>query len=272
LNLCFDRIGIDVHTAVDCTDDPLDLNRAISRHFDLGDLRRQADQMREDAVRRAEQILADARRQAGRIADQERAAARTQGHAEGLAAGLTEGRKQGSQQALDEARVELTQLRDAWIEAAHRWDAERRAMALEARQSLLELALDMARRIVHRVPTVDPAVAVDQVAAAIEHVVRPGNVAIRVNPADRPLIAEALPDLAERLGGCEHVRLIDDDAVERGGCILTHGRGVVDATLTRQLDRLVESLLPTQARDTTSDSVVADTAAGESAPPGDRPA
>ena len=40
LILCFDRIWIDVHAAVNRTDDPLDFDRAIGRHFDLGDLRR----------------------------------------------------------------------------------------------------------------------------------------------------------------------------------------------------------------------------------------
>ena len=39
LNLRFDRVGIDVHAAINRTDDPLDFDRAIGRHFDLGDLR-----------------------------------------------------------------------------------------------------------------------------------------------------------------------------------------------------------------------------------------
>src|SRR3954451_5235166 len=39
LNLCFDRIGIDVHAAINRTDDPLNFDRAIGCHFDLGDLR-----------------------------------------------------------------------------------------------------------------------------------------------------------------------------------------------------------------------------------------
>ena len=212
--------------------------------LDLGDLRRQADQLREDATRRAEQILTEARRRADQLAEQERALAKAQGHAEGLAAGLAEGRAKGHQQALDESREQLNQLRDAWVAAAHRWDAERRAMVLDARRSLLELTLDMARRIVHRVPALDPTVVVDQVHAAIEHVVRPADVAIRINPADHPLIAEALPQLTERIGGCEHVRLLDDPVIQRGGCVVTHGQGVIDATLDRQLDRLVESLLP----------------------------
>ena len=40
LNLGLDRIGIDVHAAINRTDDPLDFHRAIGRHLDLGDLRR----------------------------------------------------------------------------------------------------------------------------------------------------------------------------------------------------------------------------------------
>ncbi|APG08904.1 hypothetical protein BKD09_11240 [Bradyrhizobium japonicum] len=40
LNLGFDRIGINVHSAVKRTDDPLNFDGAIGRYFDLGDLRR----------------------------------------------------------------------------------------------------------------------------------------------------------------------------------------------------------------------------------------
>src|SRR3954447_4790664 len=39
LNLCFDRVWIDVHAAVNRADDPLDFDRAIRGHFDSGDLR-----------------------------------------------------------------------------------------------------------------------------------------------------------------------------------------------------------------------------------------
>lgn len=38
LNLRFDRIGIDVHATINRTDDPLDPDGAIGRHFDFGNL------------------------------------------------------------------------------------------------------------------------------------------------------------------------------------------------------------------------------------------
>ena len=44
LNLCFDRIGIDLPAAINRTDDPLDFDRAIGCHFDLGDLRHVASE------------------------------------------------------------------------------------------------------------------------------------------------------------------------------------------------------------------------------------
>ena len=39
LNLGLDRIGIDVHAAINRTDDPRDFDTSIGCHFDLGDRR-----------------------------------------------------------------------------------------------------------------------------------------------------------------------------------------------------------------------------------------
>jgi len=138
----------------------------------------------------------------------------------------------------------LQQLEQAWIEAAKRWDAERQAMVNAAQQVLLETAVAMAERIVRRVPQVDASIVADQIAAAIEHVSRPSAVRITIHPEDRALVEAAMPGVVAALGEAAHVALVDDATITRGGCVVRHGRGVVDATLETQLDRIVEAVLP----------------------------
>jgi flagellar biosynthesis/type III secretory pathway protein FliH len=38
--------------------------------------------------------------------------------------------------------------------------------------------------------------------------------------------------------------LRDDPLVERGGCVLSTGKGVIDATLEKQIERIADVLLP----------------------------
>jgi flagellar assembly protein FliH len=211
--------------------------------LDLGDLRRQAAAMRQSAEVEAARIIAAAEQHAaglGAIAEKKGYA---EGFAKGQAEGFTAGQKTGHDAALTQASAAFQQLQAAWVAAAQRWDAERRQMLLEARQSLLQLAVEMARKIVHKVPQRDSSVITDQVAAAIEHVARPCDVSIAINPADRPLLEQAMPQLVLAFGQIQHVTLTDDPALERGGCILSYGKGRIDATLDTQLDRLIDEVL-----------------------------
>lgn len=215
--------------------------------LDLGDLQAAGERMKAEARAEAERILAEGKAEAQRLSD----GAAERGHAEGFeqgkAAGLEQGRAEGHAQALAEAQGQLTTLQQAWVNAAQQWDADRRQMLLDARQSLLTLAMEVARKIVHRVPRVDPTVVVDQVAAAVDHMARPSDATARIHPDDRALVNEALPQLVEQCGRLDHIHLVDDGSLTRGGCVVTYGNGAIDATLETQLTRIVETLLPTES-------------------------
>ena len=212
--------------------------------LDLGDLRREADRLRRQAHEEAERIRADARAEAQRLTEGAEQRGYEAGYQKGHAEGLEAGRKEGHEAALKQAESSLNQLQQAWVDAAKQWDAERRDMLREARQSVLRLAIRMAEKIVRRVPAVEPGIVQDQVAAAIEHVARPCDVTVRIHPDDRDLVQHAIPQAADQLGQGEHVTLKEDNAIERGGCVIDYGKGRIDATLGTQLDRLVEALLP----------------------------
>ncbi|MFA7237470.1 MAG: FliH/SctL family protein [Phycisphaeraceae bacterium] len=217
--------------------------------LDLGDLRQQADRLKARARAEADQVLAAARAEAERLIDGAAEIGRRQGFEAGHLEGMAAGRKTGHAEALNQNAEKLSQLQQAFITVGEQWDAERRRMVLDAKQSVLELALVVAEKVVRRVPRVDATVVVEQVAAAVDHVIRPADLTIRVNPEDRPLIEEALPELVRTYAKLEHVKLADDATIGRGGCVLTTGTGRVDATLETQLERIVEAILPDRGRD-----------------------
>jgi len=212
--------------------------------LDLGDLRREADRLRKQAEADAEQIREEARAEARRLTEGAEQRGYEAGYEKGKAEGHEAGYQEGHKEALKQAESELSRLQEAWVNAAQQWDAERRGMLREARESLLRLAVAMAEKIVHRVPMVDPSVVQDQVDAAIEHVARPCDVTVWIHPEDRPLVRRALPQAEVRLTRGEHVSLREDRRIQRGGCVVDYGKGRIDATLQTQLDRLVEALLP----------------------------
>ena len=212
--------------------------------LDLGDLSRQAEAILADARAGATQILAEARREAAALTG----AAREQGQGEGRAAGLAEGRAEGERQGREETLRTMTEQLQAivasWAAALEQWERDRGDMLLHAREDVLVFAVETARRLVFRVAESDPGVVTDQLAEALSLLCRPTAVEVLIDPADRPLMEAALPDLLAGCGRCEHVTLRDDESVGRGGCVVRTAGGSIDATLQTQMDRIVAALLP----------------------------
>ncbi|MEM1208696.1 MAG: FliH/SctL family protein [Planctomycetota bacterium] len=216
--------------------------------LDLGDLGAQAARLRMQAEARAAQIVGDAEAKAKALVDAAHGQGFDQGKAEGHEQGLAEGREQGRQEALTAKADELAQLVAAWSDVGGQWDGYRRDLEREARETVLDFALKLGERLVHRLVDVDRSIVVDQLAAALSTVLEPSDVKVLINPADRATLEEAMPELLAEFAQFQHVRLVDDGDVGRGGCVVSYGQGEVDATIDTQLRRVLDVILPSQTR------------------------
>lgn len=212
--------------------------------LDLGDLGAQAVKIRMRAEAQAQTIIAKAEAEAEALSAEREQAAKDRGYAEGLAEGLEEGRVQGRAEALAAGQEELARLTAAWSSVATQWEQDRVSLERDARESVLRFAVGAAEKVVHRAIKTDPDTVTRQVAAALERVLTNHDIAVRVHPEDRPVIDEALPHLVAELTGLGHVTLVDDNTVGRGGCALSVGSGQLDASISTQLERIAELVLP----------------------------
>jgi flagellar biosynthesis/type III secretory pathway protein FliH len=215
--------------------------------LDLGDLQREADRIIEDARRQADEILADAKREAQRLID----AADAKGHEQGFARGVEEGREQGRAEGREETKQsfqdQFEQLTAGWREAIDRWEADRNAMILAARDDVLAFAFELGRKLVFRQAAIDPTVIRDQLAEALGLMTDASRATVWINPDDRATVEQVLPDVLEQIERSTEVELREHASMHRGGCVVRTARGTVDARIESQLDRIVAALLP--ARD-----------------------
>ena len=212
--------------------------------LDLGDIARQAARIEAAAQTKAAQIEKVARDRAAKLIENAGAEGFEQGKEAGFEAGVVEGRSQGRGDALKEAQAELERLQSTWAETCAKLESHLQLVEREARQSVLELALRLAEKIVHRTVQVDDSVVVDQVTGALAHALGDYEVSVRISPQDRPTLDAALPKLLDEFGRFQSVKLVEDENIRRGGCELTFGQGQVDASLDTQLRRVVELLMP----------------------------
>ena len=215
---------------------------AVAR--DIGDSARAARAIVAEAHLEAQKVIAEARERARAMTS----AAEARGHAEGWARGLEEGRTKGcddsTHEVLQNFAPALAALAAGWTSALEEWRQTRQTLIDTARHEVLEFALAVAQKVVHRLIEVDPSLVIEQVRAALELVVQPRQLAIAVHPADHPIVQRALPALATRSLGSPDVQIIEREDVARGGCVISTAGGTVDAQIDAQIARIAEMLLP----------------------------
>ena len=212
--------------------------------LDLGDVARQAQKLRAVAKAKARQIIESAATKATQLSHVAQEEGHRKGYAQGLAQGLEEGRQTGRDEALKQFTQQLESIQQGWLDALEHWQNDRTTLDRHARRAVLQFAVRFAEKIIHRTVTVDHEVIVDQVAAALSHVLRPTDVTLRISPSDRSLLEQAMPRLKARLPQLQHVHWVDDPDLTTGGCVVSYGQGQIDASIETQLQRLVEQMIP----------------------------
>jgi flagellar assembly protein FliH len=157
-----------------------------------------------------------------------RSAARAEGHADGLEAGLAEGRAQmaAALNALESACAEIVAMRAATAEMVER-DA-------------VELAVQLAEKIVAGTLDADPERVLDVVRGALRRLTERRRVTVLVHPDDLELVRTASAGFAAELGGIEHCEVQAERRLERGGAVVRTDEGQIDASIETQLARARE--------------------------------
>ncbi len=218
------------------------LNDAVM--LDFSDLTRNAQSIVENARRQSRQILESARREAGAIIERAETEGFEKGRSQGLAQGSAEGEAAARRETVASLSEQLGLLTQSWTDALQQWERDRADLLHAAREDVLRLAIELAAHIVHRHVKTDPAQVIDQVAHSLALIAQPSRVEICIHPDDRAVLQDVLPGIVEGASNVRHAELRDDDAVNRGGCVIRTERGRIDATIRTQLRRVAEALLP----------------------------
>jgi flagellar assembly protein FliH len=217
--------------------------------LDLGDLRHEAERIKAEAAAQARALIEAGRRKAAQLTD----GAEERGYEVGLKRGQEEGYEAGLEKGRSEARGEAgreyAELAQRWDEALASFDASRTELLVQAREDVLRLALRLAERVVRTAVETTPNCAAQQAVKAIEMITEATRLRIVAHPDDLERLREVLPDLERRARDGSNIELQTSDKVGRGGCLLRHGKGEIDATIETQLERVIERLFPAEDPD-----------------------
>ena len=167
---------------------------------------------------------------------------------------------------IDEARAEA---HGQGVTEGQRLEAERMATAFESLTTLLEeiraadavrekeameriaaLATAIASHLVEREVRTSPDVISDLVRRAIAEFPVNEKLTIHLNPSDLALLSTGLPGegaASQHLTSGQTVNWLPDPGIRSGGCLVEGGDRIVDARLSRILDRIVHALVDDRA-------------------------
>jgi flagellar assembly protein FliH len=185
-----------------------------------------AESLIRQAEAKARELVAAARSRASKLEEDAREAGREQGYATGKSA------------AEDELAPVLTTIREL-IESVR---AQRGAVIAAAEPELARLAMAIAERVVHSELQTNQNVIVENVRQALTRLVSREVVTLRVNPIDLDTIRQHRDDIVAA-GDVEHLRIVEDQRVDRGGVIVETDAGTIDSKVSTQLREARRAIL-----------------------------
>ena len=116
-------------------------------------------------------------------------------------------------------------------------------LKIQWEQSLLQLAIRVAEKIVGEQLRLHPDTIVTIVREALKSVGQERLLTLQVHPDHREVVQENLDRLQSLVGASRQIHLVANSDVAPGGCVVESELGVIDAKLETQLKCLEEALL-----------------------------
>jgi flagellar assembly protein FliH len=161
---------------------------------------------------------------------------------EAFAKGFAQGERAGGEAAGKRGEVMLRRLTETLDELT----SLRAQMIHQTEHQMVQLALAVARRVVHREISLDRDLLVAMARVALDRLGESAQVTVRLSPED--FEATAAARAAQWTG--TNVTVVADSRVARGGCRIDSDLGVMDAGADAQIQEIARALLGDAAEST----------------------
>lgn len=152
--------------------------------------------------------------------------------------GFAQGEKDGRELGGKKIEVVLQQLKNLLTQM----ERERTLLVQNYAREMIHLAFAVAQKILQRETEIKESDIAVTLKRAIERVVDRRKIIVHLNPADYQYL-KAHPELVPlALEGSPGLRMIEDSAIQRGGCFIETSFGDVDATIEGQLGLMADQI------------------------------
>jgi len=114
----------------------------------------------------------------------------------------------------------------------------RKRLYHQVEREVVKLAVEVAKKIVHREVQADPEIIQTLVKVALGHVAEKSAVTVHLHPSDYNYILEHRSELSSGPEDGREVVLLADKSIERGGCLIQTECGDIDARIEEEFQEV----------------------------------
>lgn len=152
--------------------------------------------------------------------------------------GYDHGHRVGLEKGLDEARKVLKQFEGAIEDAV----SQRIELLEEAKQKILELVIQISRRVTFDALEIDPETTLAMIEGVINQLMDRSRLRIKVHPDHLPLMEQSMSRFLSSSTSIKELSFEADPRVRIGGCFIETPTGDIDARITSQFDVIEDTL------------------------------
>lgn len=200
-------------------------------------LNEEAEKELQSARNEAKEIKAQARKEAQEEINKSIGAAKLLAQSKATEAyqkGFEEGKKEGFEAGKKEVADTMLQAQAALEQAL----IERENLLNSSPQKVARLTLECVKEILDEEIKTNPEIVSSVVKKALEKAKGHQEVAVFVNPEDKPLVEKNTQLFAGFVKDLDLLKIKSDSSIERGGCIIRTDLGTVDARISTQFETL----------------------------------
>ena len=153
-----------------------------------------------------------------------------------------EGFMKGEEAGTESERKRLRNIFDTFGTAFTELGKLRETLNFNAERGAVELALAIAEKVISHEVSVNKEILLGVLKRALEKVIDPEKIKIRINKSDLQFINESGYRISGLTDNPEDVIIEGDDTISRGGCVIETGFGSIDARIESQLQAVGDLL------------------------------
>ncbi len=152
--------------------------------------------------------------------------------------GHEEGRRSGLEDGMQEAR----KVAESFNRLAADVEAQRAEIYRQAESEVIDLAMEIAKKIIGVKAEFDPELVIDAARKAVRLLLDRSTLVIKVSPEQESFVRERLDDLYAIDDRIQRVTIESDRRIAPGGCVLETDSGNVDARIETEIQAITDSL------------------------------